>query len=487
METFYWFDYETWGSDSRMDRPAQFAGVRTDLNLNIIGKPLELYCKPPLDLLPHPEACLIHGITPQIAQERGIWEYQFAAKIHEEFSKPHTCVVGFNNIKFDDEVTRFIFYRNFYDPYEHEWKNGNSRWDVLKLIRACYALRPEGIRWPIDDKGNISFKLENLATENGISHEAHNALSDVFATLDLARLIKKKQPKLFNYFLKLRKKDEVLRYLDLNNKKPVLHVSSMFSVNRNCAALVMPLVKHPDPKKKNEIICYDLSINPAPFIELSLEEIRERIFSTNERLKDLGLERVPLKSIRINQCPVVCDSNVLNDESIAKRLQIDRDFCKVNHEKILMMKNLIDKINDIYQYSPKEENDPEKSLYRDFPPDADKILIHQIRILDRYELAKRQFNFIDDRFPELLFRYRARNFPETLTFNERQKWTQFCYQRLTDSRFGASIVLDDYKKELLRLEAENEQDEKSKKILAQLLEHIDFLLSRSIIGGDENE
>src|SRR5579871_2035428 len=132
MKTFYWHDYETWGCNASLDRPVQFAGVRTDLNLNIIGEPLELYCKPPSDMLPHPEACLTHGITPQIAQERGVLEYQFTAKIYEELSKPHTCAVGFNNIEFDDKVTRFILYRNFYDPYEHTWKNDNSRWDVLK-------------------------------------------------------------------------------------------------------------------------------------------------------------------------------------------------------------------------------------------------------------------------------------------------------------------------------------------------------------------
>lgn len=366
METFYWFDYETWGSDPRIDRAAQFAGVRTDLNLNIIGEPLELYCKPPLDLLSHPEACLIHGITPQIAQERGILEYQFVAKIHEEFSKPQTCLVGFNNIKFDDEVTRFTFYRNFYDPYEHEWTNGNSRWDVLKLIRVCYAFRPEGINWPIDDKDNVSFKLENLAAENGILHDAHNALSDVLATLGLARLIKEKQPKLFDYFLKLRNKKEVLKYLNFNNKKPVLNISGMFSVDRYCAALMMPLAKH--PTNNNEIICYDLSIDPSPFIELDAAEIRDRIFSTSEKLKELELERVPLKGIRINQCPVVCDESILNDESILRRLRIDRDFCKENHEKILMMENLVDKIKNIYQRPQREESDPEKLLYRDFIP-----------------------------------------------------------------------------------------------------------------------
>lgn len=180
MHTFYWHDYETWGSNPRVDRPAQFAGIRTDLDLNIIGEPLVLYCKPPPDLLPDPEACLITGITPQQALSSGVLEYQFIAAIHNELSRPNTCCVGYNNIRFDDEITRHLLYRNFYDPYEREWKNGNTRWDIIELVRACYALYPEGINWPLNEEGKISFKLEDIALANGLApYKSHDALSDV--------------------------------------------------------------------------------------------------------------------------------------------------------------------------------------------------------------------------------------------------------------------------------------------------------------------
>ncbi len=219
MQTFYWHDYETWGAKPSVDRPSQFAGIRTDLDFNVIGEPLVMYCQPPADLLPSPEACLITGITPQQAQAEGLPEYQFIAKIHAELSQPDTCALGFNSIRFDDEVTRYTLYRNFYDAYEREWKNGNSRWDIIDMVRACRTLRPEGIEWPNRDDGLPSFKLTDLTAANGIAHEhAHDALSDVYATIAVAKLVKQKQPKLFNYLFKLRVKREVSALLNLAEK-----------------------------------------------------------------------------------------------------------------------------------------------------------------------------------------------------------------------------------------------------------------------------
>ena len=184
--TILWHDYETWGVSPKFDKPSQFAGIRTDLDLNIIGEPEMFYCQPPQDYLPQPEACLVTGITPQKALREGLTEAEFAERIHSLFSQPNTCVAGYNSIRFDDEVTRYLLYRNFYDPYAREWQNGNSRWDIIDMIRACYALRPEGIEWPTverDGQQVVSFRLELLTKANGIEHEAaHDAMSDVYAT-----------------------------------------------------------------------------------------------------------------------------------------------------------------------------------------------------------------------------------------------------------------------------------------------------------------
>ena len=115
--TFFWHDYETFGRVPRRDRPAQFAGIRTDADLNEIGEPVMHYCQPAPDYLPDPEACLLTGIVPQTCLEKGLPEYQFADAIEAQLAQPGTVGVGYNSIRFDDEVTRHLFWRSLMDPY----------------------------------------------------------------------------------------------------------------------------------------------------------------------------------------------------------------------------------------------------------------------------------------------------------------------------------------------------------------------------------
>lgn len=475
MQTFYWHDYETWGVDPSRDRACQFAGVRTDLEFNIIGEPLVQYCQPPPDLLPHPDACLITGITPQLAQAEGLPENQFIAAIHRELAAPGTCGVGYNSLRFDDEVTRYTLYRNFYDPYAREWQNGNSRWDIIDMVRACRALRPEGIEWPDDEEtGKPSFKLERLTAANGLVHAAaHDALSDVYATIGVARLIRQKQPKLFDYLYKLRNKREVLALLNLADKKPVLHISGMFPSERGCAALVMPLAQH--PVNANEIICYDLSVDPTELIELDAESIRQRLFVARDAL--VG-ERIALKTIRANRCPVVATDRLV-DDSVAQRLQIDRVACERHYRQLLAASGLAAKLRDVFVAPDREEIlDPERMLYSGgFFSAADRAAMQRVSQADGEALVHQTFIFEDRRLPELLWRYRARNYPQTLSDEEREDWLEFCRRRLSDPAAGAGMVLDAYRQRLAELEA-LPQTEIRKQLLRELEHHADDLLMR---------
>jgi exodeoxyribonuclease-1 len=478
VQTFYWHDYETWGVNPSQDRPSQFAGIRTDLDFNIIGEPLVQYCQPPQDLLPQPEACLITGITPQLAQEKGIPENQFIAKIHRELSAAGTCGVGYNSIRFDDEVTRYALYRNFYDAYAREWQHGNSRWDIIDMVRACRALRPDGIEWPNHDDGKPSFKLEHLTAANNLKHEAaHDALSDVYATIAVAKLIKQKQPKLFDYLFKLRNKREVAAQLNLAQPKPVLHISGMFSTERGCAALVLPLAQHAG--NANEIICYDLSIDPTPLLELDAEQIRARVFTSNAAL--IG-ERIPLKTIRTNRCPVVATDKLL-DEKIAQRLQIDRAACERNAQRLLADKALVEKLRDVF-VAPERAPvvDPEQMLYSGgFFSEADRATMTQVRKASGKQLASETFVFEDERLPKILFRYRARNFPQSLTADEQAEWKEFCAQRLTDPTAGASVVVGDYRLQLETLMTTERDNPQRMQVLRELAAHADALLAASAV------
>jgi exodeoxyribonuclease-1 len=427
--TFFWHDYETFGATPKSDRPAQFAGIRTDMDLNEIGDPFMFYCKPTLDaLLPSLEACLITGITPSHCEKQGITEREFAISIERELASPGTIGVGYNSIRFDDEVTRFLFWRNLLDPYAREWQNNCGRWDLLDVVRGLYALFPESLSWPQSEEGAISFKLTQLSQANGLLHEnAHDALSDVRATLDLARLIKKAQPKFFDFCLNLRKKDFVRTQLSLNVKRPLLHVSGMYGIERSCLAIVWPLAEH--PTNKNEIIVWDLATDPTILLDLDAKEIKTRLFTRSDELSNNNL-RLPIKTISVNKSPFVMhDLRVLTPERIV-RLNIDLAIIDKHAE---IAKNLTLAPNlwqHVYVRDKFDSLDVDEDLYGGFVPDHDRYLLNRLRTLDADKLTLEDPSFTDKRLNELFFRYRARNFPGILNAEDQAYWQTFCANKL---------------------------------------------------------
>jgi exodeoxyribonuclease-1 len=480
-ETFYWHDYETFGADPSRDRPVQFAGLRTDADLNPVGEPLVIYARPADDVLPHPQACLVTGITPQEALEKGMRECEFIARIHEQLAQPGTCGVGYNSLRFDDEVTRHTLYRNFYDPYAREWQNGNSRWDIIDMLRAAYALRPEGIEWPLRDDGLVSFRLEELTAANGISHEAaHDALSDVQATIAMARLVRAKQPRLYDFVLRHRNKRAVAQQLDLAGMKPVLHVSGMFGGERYNTALVVPLAEH--PRNRNEIICYDLSVDPAPLAELKTEELAQLLYTRSGDLP-AGQTRPGLKSIHLNRCPLIVTAKMASPE-VAARIGLDGATCRAHLAALRAQRDaspraFTERIQGIYAERAHEPiTDPDRMLYSGgFFGEQDKRVMARIREASPQQLASESFVFEDARLPEMLFRYRARNYPETLAADERAQWEEFRFQRLTEPGAGGSLCLEQYNGEIERLLASGELTGERQALLQRLLEYGDSLLA----------
>lgn len=438
--TFFWHDYETFGTDPQRDRACQFAGIRTDFDFNILGQPVSLYCKPAADCLPSPDACLITGISPQYADQQGVCEAEFIRLIHKQIAYPATCGAGYNNIRFDDEVTRNLLYRNFYDPYEREWKNGNSRWDLIDVVRAARALRPDGIEWPENEDGLTSFRLEELTRANGIEHSAaHDALSDVYATIAIAQLIRQKQPKLFDFLLNHRGKHEVLRLLRLGSMTPLVHVSGRYPVSRHCLAVVVPLSRHPN--NTNGVIVYDLSIEPGPLLELTAEQIRLRLFTTTADLPE-GVDRIPLKTIHANKCPVVAPLQVIR-KTDADRLKIDLALCERHLHQINNMPGLQKKLAEVFaEKFTRPDTDPDLMIYQGgFFSTHDKAQINRVRTAQRKQLAELSPDFHDPRLPTMLFRYKARNFPEILNKAEQQRWLDYCRQVMLSSDVGSCLTL----------------------------------------------
>lgn len=446
--TFYWYDLETFGVATRYDRIAQFAGVRTDMDLNILGEPDEFFCRPVFDYLPNPESALVTGITPDHCERKGLREAEFANAIHDILSQPGSCIAGYNNIRFDDEMIRFLLYRNLHDPYAWHWRNGNSRWDLLDVVRATYALRPEGIQWPRHEDGKPSFKLEDVASANGLLHEsAHDAVSDVLATLALARLIRQKQPKLFDYFFTLRNKQVAARMLDYRQMRPVVHVSGKIPAECGCLAVMVPLAPHPN--NPNAVIAYDLAHDPADLLSLDADAIRERVFTRQDELPE-GDRRVPLKAIHSNKSPVLAPLGVLKGVDM-KRLQLDWDVIQRNLYAIREAPSLQAKLADVFTPPEHAELDVDEALYAGgFTSDNDRYRLNRLREKAPKSLCDLP-PFDDPRWNELVWRYRARNWPDTLTGAETERWLTESARRL-QARYGPGLV--EWQQKLRQLQAD---------------------------------
>ncbi|MBB1160454.1 exodeoxyribonuclease I [Aquariibacter albus] len=476
--SFFWHDYEAWGRDPRRTRPAQFAGVRTDADLNEIDEPVSIHCQPPTDLLPEPGAVLLTGITPQLCAARGLPEHAFAAAIEAQLARPGTVGVGYNSIRYDDEVTRFLFWRNLMDPYAREWQNRCGRWDLLDVMRACHALRPEGLVWPRREDGHTSFRLEDLTAANGIAHaSAHDALSDVRATLALARKLHAAQPRLWAFCLKLRSKQAVKDEFAAAERagRPLLHISGMYGAERGGLALVWPLAPH--PTNGNEVLVWDCAEDPAVLGTLDVEGLRQRLFTRREALPE-GLSRLPIKGVHLNKSPIVVSHLGALGAAQAARWGIDLDAAQRHAEAAATLApRLAGLWPEVYRRpEAAADTDVDEDLYGGFLAEEDRRSLARLLALPADERAGRlaggrQPAFHDGRLDELLFRYRARNFPDTLDAEAQARWEAHRAARLHHGAAGA-LTLEAFLAEIdgLAEAAETAGDERAQGLLEALVD-----------------
>ncbi len=444
-QTLYWYDLETSGTEARWDRIVQFGGFRTDMDLNPVGDEYCTYVRLPDDVLPNPQATLVTGITPDLTHREGISEFEALDEIRALFSVPDTCVAGFNSLRFDDEFIRFGLYRMLMDPYAREWQNGNSRWDIIDLVRATGALRRDGIVWPVNEEGLPTYRLEDMTHANGLDHgQAHDALSDVRATVAVARMIKTAQPRLYDYYFNLRRKKAVRKLLEPYGARLCLHVSGMYPREQFCSAPVVSVCRH--PTNSNSIIVADLSHDVEPLLSWSEDEIREKLFTAG-RIPD----RPPLKEIKINRCPFVAGIEVLDEENwdrIGFRL---RDAER--RLRRLKQPGLAQKIARVYggrtMASP---DDPDAALYDAFLQDADRS--RAMTFLDAVRSGGWQdMDFADRRLHVLAARLKARSFPDRLSTDERGDWQAFVGAKLNAGK-AEWLTLSSYFGQIREMRAE---------------------------------
>ena len=434
MKTFFFYDLETSGFSPQNDRIMQFAGQRTDENFNRIGEPVNILVRLNDDVLPSPSALMVTKISPQKTVEEGYTEAEFAKMLVEEYFTPDTVIIGYNNVRFDDAHIQHLLWRNFYPPYDWQWKDGRSRWDLLDVVRMIRALRPEGINWPfIKNKETgekfASNKLELLTKENGISHEnAHDALSDVDGLIDVARLLKEKQPQIFNYLLKMRSKNEVQKMINLESPKPFVYTSGRFSVEFEKTTIVFPIA----PAKNKNVIVWDLRFSPKDFLDWSAEQILENITADFETRSQADFKPIAAKILQYNKCPAVAPVGVLNDEN-KERLKIDLgeiqknlDILRKNPHFSENLRTAFEKKSEVFQdKNSKDTLSPEARLFEGFVSRSDDIKIEAVRNSSARELADFHPDFNDERLSGLLLHYKARSFPKSLSSQEKQIWEEY--------------------------------------------------------------
>ncbi len=429
-QTLLFYDLETSGLSGRDDRIMQFAGQRTDLDFNPIGEPYNMLVILNDDTLPSPDALMVTGISPQKTVDEGYSEAEFARILAEEVFTADTIAVGFNNIRFDDEFVRHLFWRNFYDPYEWTWRDGRSRWDMLDVVRMTRALRPDGIEWPVDAEGNATNRLELLTKANGISHEAaHDALSDVTALIDVSRLIKDKQPQLYAYLFSIRDKKSVQQLVNVDDKKPFVYTSGRYDKLYHKTTVAFPLTTG----RNGNVVVYDLRYDPTPLVELSSQELGKKLYASREERKAEGFVPLPVKELQYNRAPAVAPLGVLEQGDGWQRVGLDMATVEKHRQTLLASPQFAENIRSLYENRPEYASspDPEAQLYDGFLDDRDKLRVEMVRNAEVRQLADFHPEFVDERLPALLLHYKARNYPTTLSETEVGQWNEWRAVRLT--------------------------------------------------------
>jgi len=471
-----WYDLETFGLDPRHDRIAQFAGLRTNDDLEPVSDSLVIYNRMTSDYLPSPYSCLVHGISPQDTLERGLPEYDFAKAIRTEMLAPGTCVAGYNSLRFDDEFIRNLFYRNLFDPYEREWADGNTRWDVIDLLRATRDLRPDGIVWPDGMDGKPDFKLGSLTAANSIPLvSAHDALHDINATIRLAKLVKDAQPRLYDWYWKHRTRDSLRPLVNLADREPLVHTAAQYTSARGCTTIVAPVGMVPG--RRDGLVAIDLRYDPSPLVDLPVDEIRRRVFTRKSQLED-G-ERIPLVDIKLGRCPYLAPLATM-DARAADRLGLDPELAVARARSLAREPELIQKLQAVFAPSAQEavEPDPEYRIYsggffKDEDKDAMASVHEAIATLGPAEARPQAYSlpFIDERLPQLVRRLFARNWPATLSRSEAARWRSFCASRLLCPRIEGAADLAGFSKTVESLLSSLDTPAADKPILLGLLDY----------------
>lgn len=429
-QTFLFYDLETGDINVETTRVSQFSSIRTDKDFNIIEEK-NFYCEPLLDYIPSPTACAITQVTPfdivemkKTNPEKVLTEYELYSMLNKDFNVEGTCTLGFNTLRYDDEIVRRGFYRNLFPVYDREFKNDCSRFDMFPLIKMFAKLYPESFKVPVINNRK-SFKLEALAKENGFvvnDGAYHDALTDVRATIFLAKKVKETNKNFWDLSMFSKNKNNLFEYITVNKNQPFLLENNYLGAARDFTTYVKVLSTH--PIDKNKFIAIDLENENAVNNLLKAK--------TSDDLKNVyNFKQSGLIEIECNKFPSIISVNDfekinVKNPNLSKYQEVIE---KLNDNKITDI--LYDKYNRPYNNKKVEPNtNPDFHIYSGFPSKTDLFRFSEfhndlsIGNLDKY--LEEHVDFDDPRYGELAKNVIKRNFLNKLTdpkYNElKSEW-----------------------------------------------------------------
>ena len=384
---YVFYDLETTGKNKDWSQIIQFGAICVDEQFKELDR-FEIRCRVKTGLVPEPEALLVNNTSIEILENSNLSHYDLVKDIKRKIENWSPAIFfGYNSINFDEEILRKTFFKTLFSAYGTQL-DGNKRGDILNVIRSFHNYDNTKLKTAINSKGNISFKLEDLAKENGIDHKAHDAMGDVLATIDLAKFIRKNNNNMWEQILLSCSKKDVDNFMNLNKNFSF----NEFSFGKIKTSLVTNICTHPN---YNYPLCYDLSIDPVPILELNYKDLKKRMKEKPRFLKTLGH----------NKHPAIFDNNYffkINNIDKTKRNLFENRTTQIksNNEFLEKIKLILDE-----EYKEKESLKPqndilaEESLYfGGFPSSKDKNLMEEFHLsnwIDKYIISEK---FEDERY-----------------------------------------------------------------------------------------
>lgn len=441
-----WYDYETSGRDPAADRVIQMGWQLTDPAMEPLSDPDAQLVRLPDDVLPSPGALLVHQIAPEVHQRDGITEAELAVKL-DQLIAPKTLVGGYNSRRFDDRFTQHIFYRCLFDPYRWQFSDGRGRFDLYPVVLVFYVMAPEAIHWPEDADGRPRFKLDRIGPLNQLDvgiQRAHDAGSDVMMTARLARTLALHYPDLFADCLRMIDKHHVTDVIRGSGRtEGLLEVTAFGGWESGYTRdLWIPFRVS---ERSNDYVAFDLNHDPESVLA-GLQELTEKPLEATELSR--ALRALGVHTIRTNSQPMLFRRDLLDAEVTRRLSEFGRDVDQQNsHRDLWHHIQESPAFKQLYQLvisliAPSDEptaDDVDLMLYGGaFLSDHDKALLADCPRLDAEKLKSYTPAFEDARYPELVFRYRARNFPGSLNPGEWRRWQQRRRFKLIDGERGVT-------------------------------------------------